>query len=310
MNNILLIPLINNTLFTRIIENTSIFINRNTTRSQTKTSHGCLHTQFIYVCLCLLDDINLIQIMNLQKNKNFIDDTINNISLKISKIYQNILEYSRNIIPMINNSTFKYLISPISNVNNLYYYEDKVYSKDNSKIIPMCIYINSDSDDQLYNIIHYFTLLIVDNIIYINSSYGSDDICIPNITLEIDINYLNTVLDLFYQETYDSTYKKNNLENFIKTYFLPGIDDRIANKEIDNIIKGKIGIMLNYFTTVNNAIQELQLIGGKYKIKTQKYKIKKYKTRKSKIQKYKTRKYKIKKYKMKKNKTKNNKRKK
>ena len=265
MNNILL-PLINPKLFNSIVETTTTFIRRHQTRLQTSTTHGCLYTQFIYICLCLLNDVKLNEIISLysNKNNNHFMDIINRTSIKIAETYNNLSIYDKYEIPMKHNNVKKELIYQIGDMNELFYHG---YGHDNIYIYPMCLYINNYDDPNLLTIIHYFTLLYDNNNkqMYLNSSYGDDDICVKNTTLEIDLNYLNEIFNLFLKNDKNEN-DKIEIYEFVSNFFLIGVDEDIINRETNNIINSKIGIMNNYFNIIQQSFQLLQnKRGGKYK---------------------------------------------
>jgi hypothetical protein len=301
-------PITNSRLFNQLITTTNHYLASSMTRKSSSMSHGCSNTQFIYICSCILQ-LNM-NFLNKNKNNYEIDDTINRYANEISIIYNKIkqkFKYSRSQNAIFNNEVDMNILIPINNIDDEEITSSTFYTHNNCDVIPLCMF-HDDMDDlsqQTKYISHYFTIIINNdtNNYYINSSYGSDDICVLNQTKEIDKNLLNNILDKIIDNNFDE-----ECEDFVKDYFLSNVDDQLFNNELLILKKSRVGLINNYISIITDIIREnpqlteetnkkkRKFIGGKKKYKSFK-KIKKYKNHKSK--KYKSKKHKSKKYKSK-----------
>lgn len=298
-------PIVYPRMFNQLITSTNHFISSFMTRKSSTLSHGCSNTQFIYICSCILQ-LN----MDFLKNNCNIDDSINSYANKISIIYDKIREKfknSRDTNAIFNNQVDIDILLPINNIDDEEITSSTVYTDNNYDVIPLCMFHDNEDDlsGRTKYISHYFTIIINNNICYVNSSYGSDDICVLNQTKEIDKNSLNYILYKINSDNFDE-----QCENFVKEYFLPNIDESLFNNELYTLKKSRVGLINNYISIITEIIREniqfiegrnkkkRKFIGGKKKYKTKKYKTKKYNFKKSfksfnrkKIKKYKTKKY-------------------
>jgi hypothetical protein len=194
-----------------------------------KSTASCRQWQLTYILLCLYakNNDNFIQLISDYYNNCIYQQThtcqlannnlithINYIKHAIDYIttYENPYENPLyNII--VRNMFVPDYISPVNNINSLLFSNEKKFTN-----YCLCIYIDPTSGVNFGNILHYFTL-IYDTMNepprwYLNSSYGSDFVCIPQQTQELNIEQFN----LFCQG-YNSN--PELYEEFIKTYFLP-----------------------------------------------------------------------------------------
>jgi hypothetical protein len=285
-------PITNSRIFNQLITTTNHFISSSVTRKSSAISHGCNNTQFIYICSCILE----LNMNFLNKNNYEIDDIINYYANKISIIYDTIRKKFRNLRnenAIYNNEVNINILMPINSIDDEEITSSTFYRYNNWDVIPMCMFHDdiSDLSQQTKYISHYFTIIINndDNAHYINSSYGSDDICVLNQTKEIDKNLLNEILYKINNNDFDE-----QCEEFVKEYFLPNIDESLFNDELVTLKKSHIGLINNYISIITNIIREnpqltkeinnkkRKLIGGKKIYKTKKYnfrkKIKKHRT--------------------------------
>ena len=183
----------------------------------------------------------------------------------------------------------------------------------------LCIY-NTEG------ISHFFTIIYHEGKYYLNSSYGTDNICIPQYTTELNIdefNYFifslnnlkddtNNNFEIFFNKYFGKNglsveYSEEALEsNPKKKHSVISTDEGLA-KEISNFLSSEgiyhVGLIKNYQIYIYKYIDDyfkIKKTGGMPKKKTKKSKIKKSKTKK-----FKTKKLKIKNLKTKKLKIKN-----
>jgi len=193
--------------------------------SRTKISKfttSCKFTQLRYIILFLYEkNINksIIEIYNNRyNNNNEYSSLLNNISLLMNQImnFKNIPQYKIIIANEINPNYINNQIIPIENYNAFYNYLHMTYQFKNIYTnICLCIYKFYESN---FYIIHYFTIIVENNNgnlnYYINSAYGSDNVCIPQYTTPINTNELN----LFFN-TFNDIDKYRNEFNYIFSKF-------------------------------------------------------------------------------------------
>jgi hypothetical protein len=97
----------------------------------------------------------------------------------------------------------------------------------------MCIY---NPDVEIGSILHFFTIIRYKRKFFLNSSYGSDYVCVPQTTEELDVSEFNKFCIYLIENN-------PKLEIFVKKYFLKGNLRRRYNnntiEEIDQSLKSK-----------------------------------------------------------------------
>lgn len=301
-------------MFNELIATANHFIvvssSQTSTRASATTSHGCGHTQFIYICSCILG----IDVDFSGKTKREIDDLMNYYSIKIDRVYQEIknkFRNERNNNSILNNAVYSTILTKIDSIDDPRILINDIYNYGDWDVIPLCIFSDSPDDDELKYISHYFTLIInnKDNTCYINSSYGADNICELNTTRIINKEYFNDIISRINGGNFDE-----NCDNFIRTYFLPNTSDELFQEQLTILRTSYIGFINNYVSNISsivlnypeltqdNLLKKRRRLGGKKTKHGKKTKqIKKYKTKNNKTKKYKTKKYKIKNRKTKRN---------
>lgn len=277
-------------MFNELITTTNHYISSSMTRQTSTRSHGCNNTQFIYICSCILG----INVDFSGKKTREIDDLMNYYANKINIIYETIknnFRTLRNKNAIFNNDVDDEIITTIDSTNDQQITSSTFYNYGYWDIIPLCMFHNNfeDSTDQLKYIAHYFTLIInnIDNSCYINSSYGSDEICVLSATKEIKMETLNRIITKINHDNFDT-----ECENFVREYFLPGVDIKLYEYELLTLRRSYIGLINNYISIINTIIREnpqlkeenltkkrRRIIGGKNTRQIKKYKIKNNKTK-------------------------------
>jgi hypothetical protein len=292
-------PILKPDIFKQLITFTNHYTSTHMTRHSSTTAHGCSNTQFIYICSCILEiDVNFNK-----KSRREIEQILNSYANKISNVKTIIINsnrQSRNKMAMFNSVVDEDIITKINGINDVSINSFTYYKYEDFYLIPLCMYFNNPGDPSTY-IAHYFTLIIdhVNNTCHINSSYGSDEICVLTATKQIDMNKINRIITKINHDSFD-----RECEEFIKEYFLPNIKPNLYENEISTLRRSYVGLINNYIYIITKAIienPELQ-IGGKKTRQIKKYKTKKYKTKKNKTKKNKTKKIKQKNIKNKKQK--------
>lgn len=311
MSNYYLLPyyfIQNNNIINEILYN--LFSNEIIARTKITTfTSSCKFTQLRYIILVIYEKIinkSIVEIYNNRSSNNtnysyLLKDLfliINQImNLKDIPDYKIIIE--NEIYPnYINNQ-----ILPVENYNTFNNYIQTKYPLKNIYTnVCLCIYKFFESK---YYIIHYFTLIIANNkgklSFYINSAYGSDNVCIPQYTTPIDANELSLFLNVF--NNIDSN--RNEFNNLFAKYFgkggLPQVysQDQIdenkklkfstispqqgLQEEINSFSSNvKIGIINNYDDYIINIMKSIPNLYAAKFIKGGKIRRKGYKTKKAK----------------------------
>ena len=260
--------------FKQLIAFTNHYLGTSMTRRTSTTSHGCSNTQFIYICSCILG----INLNFSRKSRTEIEKLLNIYANKISnikEIIKNTYRHLRNKIEMFNSVVDEDILTKINGIYDVSINSFTYYKYEDLYIIPLCMYFNNESDSTTY-IAHYFTLIIDNrnNNCYINSSYGSDEICVLTATKQIDMNKINRIITKINQNSFD-----RECEEFIREYFLPDIKANLYENELSTLRRSYVGLINNYVHIISEAIREnpqLQM-AGKKKRQTKKYKTKNYK---------------------------------
>jgi hypothetical protein len=166
-------------------------------------------------------------------NNSLIDEIFNkNIIDEMCKIIQNFISST------INQNTYSILHKII--INNMPINIDDIESINylpnngmNTQMYYMCIY---NPEVEIGSILHFFTIIRYNKYYFLNSSYGSDYVCVPQTTEELDISEFNEFCN-------DLISKNDRLVRFVTKYFLKGNLRRRYNnntiEEIDPSLKSK-----------------------------------------------------------------------
>jgi hypothetical protein len=255
-----------------------------------KFTSSCKFTQLRYIILYIYEkrvnkSILEIFVNRVNKNKEY-SVMLNDISSIVQKFMSQKTTPLYNVI--VTNQIYPDFISkwviPIENNNQL-----SNYLTANS-LQPMpylnicfCIYNFFDS---MYYIIHYFTLIIQKNnnsfTYYINSAYGSDNVCIPQYTTDISFDELNLFFNVFNnignnQDSFyylfskyfgkgglSQNYSQEQIEENKKLQFSSiepsvGLEQEISMFSVNS----KVGIIHNYQEYISSFTNPLPFNGGK-----------------------------------------------
>ena len=193
-----------------------------------KSTASCRQWQLTYILLCLYakNNVNFIQLISNYYNNCFYQQT--HECQNATDLMQPHINYIKHAIDYITKDENSYE-NPLYNIIVLNMFVPDYISPVNEGksfllSLPvediftnycLCIYIDPTSGVNFGNILHYFTL-IYDNTVnkwYLNSSYGSDFVCIPQQTQELDIEDFNR-----FCQGYDSD--PEFYVKFITDYFL------------------------------------------------------------------------------------------
>jgi len=215
----------NNNIVNEILYN--LFSNEIMSRTKiTAFTTSCKFTQLRYMILFIYEKIinnSIIEIYNNRYTNNInYSNLLNDIALIINKIMslKDVPEYKIIIANEIYPSYINNQLIPAENYNTFYNY---VQSKNplNNIYTNVCLCIYKFFESSFY-IIHYFTIIIENNNgnlnFYINSAYGSDNVCIPQYTTQININELNAFFNVF--NNIDSN--RNEFNYLFSKYFGKG----------------------------------------------------------------------------------------
>jgi len=289
-----------------------------------KFTSSCKFTQLRYIILCIYEkkiNKSIIEIFvnRVQKNKEY-GIMLNDISSIVQQFMSQKTTPLYNVI--VSNQIYPDFIStlviPIENNNQLSNY----LNTNNLQPMPylnicFCIY---NFFDTMYYIIHYFTLIIQKNnnsfTYFINSAYGSDNVCIPQYTTEISLVELNVFFNVFNnignnQDSFyylfskyfgkgglSQNYSQEQIEENKKLQFSTISPSAGLEQEISMFsVNSKVGIIHHYQEYISSFSASLPLYGGKkykHKRKTKHNKAKSNKSKKNKAKTNKTNKSKCK----------------
>ena len=207
--------------------------------AQKRATSSCKFWQLKLNLLCLLDD-------NQYFNNDIYQYLINNaipelplpydVSYKcstISDLFLNTANLRGTTLYKIvyNNTPIRDGLMPITSISQLPQNDSEYsYSNNETQVYSLCIYPDGEEPG---NIFHFFTLISKDNKYYINSSYGSEYVCIPQYTTEIDVEIFNR----FCQTLLNINDENNKIFfiNFLNKYFLQGgYQQRLITSDYDD----------------------------------------------------------------------------
>lgn len=183
------------------------------TRNQLlKSSSSCRLWQFKYILMCLMDKNNIIEKSIEKKDyKIFID---------LCKILENffLLENQKNLLYQTIIYNKNTLVTPIKKISDLGINESELQN------YCLCVY---NPTKVIGSIIHFFTIIRKNNSYYLNSSYGSDYVCVPQYTTKITKKEFNELCIDF------STNNDRLVMFFRKFFFKNNIKIRYNDNELD-----------------------------------------------------------------------------
>jgi len=143
------------------------------TRNQKlRSTSSCRLWQFKFMLIYIYNKLTKNKIL---KNINSIDIITDDLLYLCGLISETINSKSKlNINDLILNNNIDYAL-PIDNIIEL---------KNPDNLYCMCIYSN--------NIIHFFTIFVIDDKYYINSSYSSEFVCVPQYTIRLNKSEFNS----------------------------------------------------------------------------------------------------------------------
>ena len=219
-----------------------LIINAIESRILTRGAHkrvtsSCKFWQLKLNILSLLDDSRY---FNSDIYNYLVDDSIlplplpDNISYKcnnISEIFLNtVLLKNTNFYKVIyNNNPISDALLQIDNIDELPL-TDIEYTYGDCQVFSLCIYPDLQQNG---TICHFFTLITKDNRYYINSSYGSDYVCIPQYTTEISRDEFNQFC-LAVSNISDETNKSIFVDFFNKYFLKGGFQKRLISSDPDD----------------------------------------------------------------------------
>ena len=187
---------------------------------------------------------------------NIVNSFINDSS-HINTLLHNIIIYNQPIN-----------IMPILSIDNLY----SNYS--DTQLFYMCIY-NQNQNLVNSSIIHFFTIIRINSNYFLNSSYGSEYVCVPQYTTKLDIeefnlfcfNLVNKIpefqkfyLKYFLQNNMKVRYNNNNIniDKSLKSKYIS--KDEGIFKENNFILNSSntyyVGLINNYETNIDSLVEK------------------------------------------------------
>lgn len=173
---------------------------------------------------------NITNMYLMYENKNYFNKNQSEIQQdykNINFIYHNC--YNKEYIQNIQLQTFVNKLQTFVSFNSVKYVTQIFGLNDlnmkESVIYKLCLYDPNTYNDFVndYGVIkHFFSVFLYNNKIFITSSYGSDNVCIPPYTTEgIEFNIFNTFCALLQKDVKSRTRRdQTHIESYIKDFFL------------------------------------------------------------------------------------------
>jgi hypothetical protein len=248
------------------------------TRAQTAVStSSCRMWQLI---LCILDQLQ-------RKGYYGVKELIAGQESAENMEYYNMVY---NVSLVLHNISMNPTLNDLIYSNDTFNNEIKEYDPETIPLINghnyMCIYIEGVRN----SILHYFTIIQkTDGKQYLNSSYGSDYVCVPQYTTELGVDELNRFISAlnnpntdedyigeFYQKFFLAGnigvyYSKDDYENNPSLRFAKIAPDEGNLREIEVVTKNfyrssiRCGIIPNYGELVGSVIDSVLYSGGRRK---------------------------------------------
>ena len=229
---------------------------------------GCKYWQLMYMILYEYVNINPI------KPIDFCNPEYNSELLFLSKIYNKILKDKSALYRVVvdNELIPSGLDVEIIHINDI---SDIPNNSDQTNYC-MCIYTDDpfiQSTRKIGQILHYFTI-IKENGYWINSSYGSNYVCIPQYTTKLIIEEFNDfckniqeksnisefMIKYFLSGGIEKPYNENNIEGNSKLKFKMLLPDEGQQKELNYYLNNsatfKVGWIKNYEKEVRKIVRE------------------------------------------------------
>jgi hypothetical protein len=209
-----------------------------------RSTSSCKFWQLKLNILCLVD----IYYFNNEIYYYLINDSIKPLSLpyvvsydcnKIGNLFSNTTKLeniNKDFYDVIYiNNPISDVVLPINNINNidelLLLADPDYYTYGNSQIFSLCIYPKTKGWGSIN---HFFTLIVKDDKYYINSSYGSDYVCIPQYTTEINSAEFNNFCRVI-SNLNDNENKQIFVDFFQKFFLKGGLKLREVTNDLDDM---------------------------------------------------------------------------
>ena len=160
----------------------------------------------------------------------------------IGNIFSNITNDVRTLDDLYkvvyNNNPFPDKLKPLQSIDDLIVEPPEDYSYGDCQMYSLCIHVSDINDDRFLHgnglIQHFFTLIKKGDLYFINSSYGSDYVCIPQnttpITSETFVEFCKAANDISDEGA------RLSFNNFIHDYFLSGgVHQRLVMDDKDDL---------------------------------------------------------------------------
>lgn len=263
-----IIEILNNKEYTNKITNFIDICHKKTVKTSNqilRKTASCRMWQFKYMLLCKFNELN----------DNIISKNINKI-LKNPIIFLEICRIMEEFISEKNQHNILYQVIVynrnlnVIHINNIL---DLGVNKNKIQNYCMCLY-NPIVD--IGSIVHFFTIIRIKNTYYLNSSYGSDYVCVPQYTVKLNkTEFNNFCMDLpnkqfQYQEFIYKYFLKNNLKKRYDNNTIENVNPKLKSewihpkkgirKELDFFVNGsnlKVGLITNYEEILEEFINNL-----------------------------------------------------
>ena len=208
-----------------------------------RSTSSCKFWQLKLNLICAIDTLKFNHaIANYIVGDDSLLDKVKQECYLIGNIFSNITNDVRTLDDLYkvvyNNNPFPDKLKPLSSIDDLIVERPEDYSYGDCQMYSLCIHV-TDIDDKRFHrgnglIQHFFTLIKKGDLYFINSSYGSDNVCIPQstkaITPEDFALFCNTANDISDEGA------RHFFNKFVHEYFLPGgVQQRLVMDDKDDL---------------------------------------------------------------------------
>ena len=205
-----------------------------------RSTSSCRLWQFKYMLMVVFNKLN----------NNMITNDVNSL-IEDPSIFIKICNLMDSFLSDFNKDNILYQIIVYNRNLNIYPIHDLIeLENDENEIQNYCMCLYNPGID-ISSIIHFFTIIRKKNTYYINSSYGSDNVCVPQYTKRLNKAEFNNFCE-------DLPNKDVSINNFYHKYFLEG---NLKMRYNDNTIENVDPSLKNKWIDPNNGInKEIQFL--------------------------------------------------
>lgn len=208
-----------------------------------RSTSSCKFWQLKLNLICAIDNLKFNDaIANYIVGDDLLLDKVAQECHLIGNLFSNITNDVRTLDDLYkvvyNNNPFPDKLKPVHSIDDLIEEPLEDYSYGDCQMYSLCIHVTDINDGRFLHgnglIQHFFTLIKKGDLYFINSSYGSDYVCIPQntipITPEAFAEFCNVANDISDEGA------RLSFNNFIQDYFLSGgVHQRLVMDDKDDL---------------------------------------------------------------------------